>query len=465
MPRIAKELTQRELNAAIKQAKQAGKPKPITVGGVRGLCLRVNGERHASWIYRKQGAHSSSTGLGSYPEVSLAEAREKAREAEALAADDGKTPAQRKREERERREAERQIAALPTLDQLAEMAIRERARSKGWSTREETRERNSYRKHIKPLLGAKRIDTIDGDDVFSVWRKARGALCGATAKKVTGRLRSFLDYAVAEGYIRENPARGARFYSLLKTQPKENTAGEEHRGALAPEDVSAFVAELCERIARREAEGHSAQPERCLLFSILTNSRGANAREARWGCIDGSVWTIPAREMKCPANGAHTVFLSSQALALIRAAPAFAEGSPLLFPSARNGTAMSDAVFQTVLRALEAERKERGAQPWLDKEQTLRKGAPVRATQHGTARASFRTWAETALDPQTGACFSKDAAELSLHHRKETGDGLGRSYARSELKEERRRIAEEWGRFCLSATPGEVWKAVTNAVG
>ena len=201
---------------------------------------------------------------------------------------------------------------------------------------------------------------------------------------------------------------------------------------------------------------------RMLLFAILTNIRGENARIARRTDITDGIWTIPACDMKVPENGAHVVFLSPEMLDLVAASPRL-EGVDLIFPSATTGGRYTKGAFSSVMRELNAARVGREGKRWIDEQQTRDLGREIAATPHGIARASFQTWAvESAVDEETGRTFPALAVMAALHHAKDIGDGLGSAYNRAEFLELRRRLSATWAKFCLSETPPELWAKVTR---
>lgn len=151
--------------------------------------------------------------------------------------------------------------------------------------------------------------------------------------------------------------------------------------------------------------------------------------------------------MKKRENGDHTVYLSSFAVALLKSLPQLPD-SPYVFSCARGG-ALSDAVFGQCIKRLNRERTAVGGAPFVDRKQLDRRGMPREVTQHGIARATYKTWTQTALN-ERGAPFNVDAVELSLHHKRIGAGGLGGAYEREDFIKERREIAEAWAVFVFS---------------
>lgn len=100
-----------------------------------------------------------------------------------------------------------------------------------------------------------------------------------------------------------------------------------------------------------------------------------------------------------------------------------------------------------VIRKAHARKKIVDGFGWIDKEKTKRMGKECIATQHGTARSCFQTWAK---DDVLGnnKTFDQDAVDLNLLH--ERNDPYKGAYDRSKMEQERRKIMEEWGKYCLS---------------
>lgn len=107
---------------------------------------------------------------------------------------------------------------------------------------------------------------------------------------------------------------------------------------------------------------------------------------------------------------------------------------------------ISDAVFGQCIKRLNRACTAVGGAPFVDRKQLDRRGAPREVTQHGIARATYKTWTQTALN-ERGAPFNVDAVELSLHHKRIGAGGLGGAYEREDFIKERREIAEAWAVF------------------
>jgi len=261
--------------------------EPGLYGDGDGLYLSVRPSGAKSWILRTV-VHGKrrDLGVGAADLVSLAEARDKARDWRKIARDGGDPFASRN--------AETITFEQATLEyhRLVSQGFRSEKHSAQWLA--------GMKKHVYPAFGDRVISTITVVDVRKalepIWTETH-----ETARKIKQRIEAVFDWARAEGhYGPENPARGIK--RALRPQPRNPT----HLAAMDWEAVPAFYRTLEDR------EGVSA---RTLQFIILTAVRSAEAREARWSEISGNTWTIPATRMKTKRT--HVVPLPPEALRVL----------------------------------------------------------------------------------------------------------------------------------------------------
>lgn len=391
-------------NLTALEVRRAKGPRKLSDGGGLVLNVRESGSKSWTFIYRFDGRRPE-VGLGSWPDVTLSDARAKAAEARKWLSE---TPKRDPRSEWQKRAvATRPALAQPKFGEFALQFIKERAR--GWKHRDSERQwRNSLMLHAKPIW-KKPVDTITPADVLTclkpIWYEIP-----TTAERVRNRIELILDAARAEG-LREgfNPAtwRG----NLQASLPRRKRT-ETHYPALELNDLPAFWAHL---------EGESKVSARCLQFLILTATRSGEARGAHWDEIDleDAVWTIPGRRTK---NGeVLRVPLSAAALSLLARMRDLPGG--VVFPSYTTFDVMTDRPLQLICRR----------SGFLDCD-----GRPI--TPHGM-RACFRTWAEDQTD--------LDTAERALGHRRPK---LVRSYARGDALERRRGLMEAWAEVVVGQT-------------
>ena len=399
MPRKASELTA----IAIQRLTAPGLH---FVGGVAGLALQVLPSGARTWVLRiTVGAQRRDMGMGGYPDVPLAKAREAARVARAKVRS-GIDPIEEGRAARSALKA-RQAAAL-TFEQCAAAYIS--ANAVGWKNAKHAQQwRNTLAQHAYPKLGMLLVRDVGLPHVLAVLEPL-WLTTTETASRLRGRIESVLDWATVRGYRSgDNPARWRGHLDKLLPAPSK-VAKPEHHTAVALADVSGFVLKL------RAAEGMGA---RALEFAILTAARSGEVRGARWAEVDrqAKLWVIPAARMK--AGKEHRVPLSDAALSLLDALPKIDAGD-LVFPASRTGLGgvakpLSDMALTTVMRRM-----------GLD------------AVPHGF-RSTFRDWCSERTN------YPRDVAEMALAHT--IGDKVEAAYRRGDLFDKRRRMMDDWAAF------------------
>lgn len=393
MPKLAKEMAPLAIG-------RIAEPGMHFVGGVQGLALQVTAGAGRSWVLRATvGGKRREMGLGPYPEVTLAAARDKAREARELIRQ-GIDPVEKKRAAQSALRAA--IAAAMTFDECADAYIK--AHEAGWRNIKHGQQwRNSIKQHASPVLGEMQVRDVALPQVLKVLEPI-WTTTNETASRLRGRIEQVLDWATARG-LREgpNPARWRGHLDKLLAKPSK-VNNREHHAALPVGEAGAFMVRL------RRAEGIGA---RALEFAILTAARSGEVRGVTWAefDLDGKVWTVPAARMK--AGKEHRVPLSPEALALLQTLPK-GEADALAFLAPRGG-ALSDMTLLAVLRRLE-----------------------VPAVPHGF-RSTFRDWAAERTN------YPRDVAEMALAHA--IGDKVEAAYRRGDLFEKRRRMMADWAKF------------------
>ena len=374
-----------------------------TDGGGTGLYLNVTGRGGKSWVQRiSVDGKRRDVGLGSFPQVSLSEARKRATRNK-LAAMDGFDPLA------EQRNAKKQAASLPTFKEAA-LAYYELHKPNLRNGKHRENWLQVLERHAIPSLGDRRVDTITPSDVLNVltpiWTSRP-----PTARRVRQRSRSILAFCMARGLISVNPA-GESIDGGLPKQPRSKN----HFRALHFSDVPGALETIDTSTASESAK-------LALRFVVLTACRSGEARGARWDEIDwqARTWKIPASRMK--AGVEHRVPLSTQAGEVLRRARTLDDGSGLVFPSARSkGRKMSDMTLTEVLR---------------------RTCLADRATVHGF-RTSFKVWTMEATDTPWAV------GEAALAHT--IGNSVEAAYARSDLFERRLELMQSWA-DCITGAP------------
>jgi integrase len=240
-----------------------------------------------------------------------------------------------------------------------------------------------------------------------------------TASRLRGRIESVLDYAAAHGWRSgENPARWRGHLAKL-LPPPSRIAKVKHHPALPWQQIGSFMAEL------RDQEGVAA---RALEFTILTAARTGEVIGCERPQVDlqAAVWIVPAARMK--SGREHRVPLSEAAIAVLdEVAPLWGHRSGAwLFPGGRPEGPLSNMAMIMLLRRM----------GYGD------------LTVHGF-RSTFRDWCAEATN------YPREVAEAALAHI--LADKVEAAYRRSDLFEKRRRLMEDWARFCAQpARPAEV---------
>lgn len=258
-----------------------------------GLYLMVRNDKKRWALLYSLSGRRREMGLGSFPDVTLADARRKAAEAKAkvLAGED---PIAEKRKE-----------GL-TFGIYADRFINERKAS--WrGERYEQSWRRSVEFYAKKLTN-RSLDDISTEDILSIL-KPIWVTKYETAHMCQMRLEMVLDSAKAEGLRQgDNPARWRGH--LDKLMPKRKKIAKKHFAAMPAEDVPAFMQVLKQR---------PTVAAMALRMVILTAARSTMVRKARWDEIRGDVWTVPGERMK--GGEEFQIPLSTQSLALLETIP------------------------------------------------------------------------------------------------------------------------------------------------
>ncbi len=383
--------------------KSATSPGRHADGGNLYLHVSKTGAKRWSFMYMRDGRQREA-GLGSVDVVTLAVAREKARQMRELL-DRGGDPIAARREKKR---------TVPTFGEFADGLI------------EDIESGFRNQKHIyqwRQTLGdaycaairAKRIDEIATEDVLRVlqpiWQTKQ-----ETAARIRGRLEKVFDAARAKGLRHgENPARWRG--NLKELLPARRKLQRGHQPAMPWSDVPAFVGRLRSRPAISAL---------ALEFLILTAARAGEVYGATWDEIDldANLWTIPAGRMK--AGRAHRVPLTERSLEILHELQSLRQpkpGAAYIFPGSRRERPLSNMAFKQLLVRM----GETGFVP------------------HGF-RSSSRDWCSDCTD------FPREVAEAALAHA--IPDVVERAYRRGDLLDRRRSLMQEWAAF-VGSLPGK----------
>jgi len=390
-----------------------GKLNPLLVRNVKepgrygdgdGLILEVRPGGSKSWIARLQAnGRRRDYGLGSLKDISLTEAREKAREFRKLLRA-GIDPLEAKRLSRE----------IPTFKTAAK-AYHGEWKKRRRNPKHEAQWLSTLEAYAFPRFGDLRVDQVGTghvrDALADIWLTKP-----ETARRVRQRIGKVLDYAHGAGW------RGAFAMSAvngsLPEQPRKTGRFEAMPYARIPEFSVA--------VKSRTSMGRLA-----LEALILTAARSGEIRGARWGEVDleAATWTVPADRMK--AGKIHVVPLSKAAVGVFERAAEFrTETSDLVFHGSKRGKPLSDMTLLKVLRDLN--------EPY---------------TVHGF-RSAFRDW----VAEQTSV--PGEVAEAALAHA--IPNKVEAAYKRTDFVEKRRKLMDAWGAYC-SGQAGRVVRLAHSA--
>ncbi|HEX2541494.1 MAG TPA: tyrosine-type recombinase/integrase [Caldimonas sp.] len=379
--------------------------------------LQVSKTGTRSWLLRvKVGVRRREIGLGAYPGVGVALAREKAQQTrdEIVAGID--PVAQRAAARQTVIEQQAQARALDwTFQRCAEAYIK--AKAPGWrSAKHADQWRNTLATYVYPSIGDLLVRNVRIEHVVNIveplWTTKN-----ETINRVRNRIELVLDWAAVRKFrTGDNPARWKGNLDKLLADRSVVAPVVGHR-ALPVDQLHGFMEWL------QSAQGTAA---RCLEFVVLTACRSGEARLAAWAEIDAAskTWSIPGARMK--SGRPHKVPLSDAAMALLEALPRV-EGTDLLFPGARAGKPLSDMSLTATMRRM-----------------------GVDAVPHGF-RASFSSWCASST------AYASEVREMALAHA--IGDGTVAAYQRSDLFEKRRNLMTDWAQF-LSAEPSTMRNVV-----
>ena len=373
--------------------------KPYKVSDFEGLFLLVKPTGSRLWHqkYRIEGKEKLLA-IGSYPEVSLAQARLSRDAARALLAA-GKDPSEakqeRKREEKERRGLTFESQAKAYFDKTKNEGRAETTLSKTeWLLGMAIAE-----------FGSKPMSEITSPMVLRCLRKIEAKGNYETAKRLRAKISAVFRYAVANGTATTDPTYALKDALIRPTaKPRAAIIDPKELGGLM-RAIDIFHGQTVTRIA--------------LQLLALMVPRPGELRKAKWIEFDleAAVWSIPAERMKM--RRPHRVPLPMQSIAYLKELKTLTGAGDFVLPSLVSSTRiMSENTLNTALRRMGFGADE--------------------MTSHGF-RATFSTLANES------GLWSPDAIERALAHIE--GNDVRRAYARGEHWEERVRLADWWAGF------------------
>ena len=397
-----------------------------SVGGVAGLLLQVTPTGAKSWVYRIHiTGKRRSIGLGGFPDVTLTQARDKARAMREKIAE-GIDPV----EERQAIRRERLAAQISTMTFADAMRDYIKMKSKEFKNpRQEQQWTNSLTSYALPHIGKVPVRDIELAQIKAVLDPIWEAKT-ETANRVRARMENILGWSAVHGYrSAENPAKWQGYLDEVYPSP-EKIKKKSHHAALSVDALPAFMTDLKKR---------TGTAARAMEFLILTSSRTSEVigdkRTSKpgitWQEIDfkTKVWKVPAERMK--SKKIHRVPLTDAAIDVLKGMD---PGAPdaLVFPGAKGGLPSNDFLSALLKR--------------MDQ--------PV--TVHGF-RSTFKVWASERT------AYADEVSQLALAH--VNSDATRAAYARSELLDKRRLLMGDWQQYCYHGKAQEAGKVFSIGAG
>lgn len=380
--------------------------KPLADGTVAGLRLlhSVSAGR-GKWKLRFVSPETNNRrdmGLGAYPEVTIAEARERANEARRQIAR-GVDPI----EEQERKQALGASRAPQALSfQAAALRLHEELKPSWANGKHADQWINTLNAYAMPLIGERPVDSLKPADFADVLRPI-WLPKPETARRVKQRCHAVMKWCWGHGMVQGN---AVDIVDTLLPKQSAKARQKEHHPAMPWRALPVFVTSVI-----RKGDDVTRH---LLEFVMLTAGRSGEARAMKWSEVDfpTKTWTLPAARTKTKVS-AHRVALSTRAIEILQHQRALGEHPELVFPSPR-GLVLTSTALTKFLRYHRAISDTPGRT----------------ATAHGF-RSSFRDWAS-----ENG--IAHDLAERALAHK--IRNAVEAAYHRTDLLEQRRDVMEQW---------------------
>jgi integrase len=395
-------------DSRLRTAKPEAKEYNLSDGD--GLYLRVKPNGTRLWIfnyYKPSDKKRANISFGPYPDVTLAAARERRREARALLAQDF-DPKQHKEERIAIAQAEQEVCAN-TFERMAAkwLDLKRHDVSEAYAD-------DSWRSlelYVLPFIGSMPINQIRAPKVIEILRPIEADGKHETVRRLCQRINEILDYTVNHGLLDANPCSAIR--KVFKKPAKK------HMPTLKPDELPLLMADI--------ANGRLDHTTRCQIeWSLQTLVRPGESAGTRWEEIDfeAKVWNIPADRMKMARP--LRVPLTPQALALLERMKPISGQRLFVFPGYRNPLGhINDQSANAALKRL---------------------GYGGRLVAHG-----LRSLGSTTLNEQG---FNPDAIEAALSHADD--NEIRRAYNRSDYFEQRVIMMAWWSNHIEQASQGNL---------
>ena len=391
----------------IKKAKAKDKPYRMTDGG--GMCLLVhpNGGKYWRLAYRF-GGKQKTLALGVYPDVSLAEARERREQARKLLANGG-DPSAIKQAAKQAQQKTLQVAENSFRNLAAEL---HKVKSPMWTPGHAKQWMVYMEKYALPVIGDRPITEIEPMEIVGIMRTVEASGTFETRDRLLQTIGAVFKYAIATGRAKYNPA---EIRMALADRPKV-----EHFACITPAELPEFLRAVTSYQSLDKVSPIAITAFRLLM---LTTTRTSEVRFSKWADFDlnAGCWVIPeeqtGRKGKMGRRNPHAVPLSAQAVKILRDLYPVTGQGEYVFPNRNSaGRVISE---NTVLKIIE----------------TI--GYKGRMTGHG-----FRSLARSILGEMG---YRWEALEAMLSHA--LVNQTAAAYVRTTYFEERRGIMQQWADY------------------
>ena len=382
----------------VRNSKPGDRLRKLSDGGGLQLWLTPQGGRYWRLEFRFMGK-AKLLALGTYPNVSLEKARQKADVARQQTAE-GHDPTAIKRQEN----VERKFAAANTFGAVAERLVAKK-RKDGRADVTVAKVEWILAK-LNGSLGSRPIASIRTPEVIQALRKEEDADNLETARRMRTIIGEVFRYAMQHGIVENDPSAAAKGAIASPIQ--------KHHAAITTSAEFGALLRMVDQYAARQPIAGSAMQLMAMLYP-----RPGELRQAKWHefDLDGGMWAIPAERMKL--RQAHIKPLPRQAMAIFRRLHEITGPQGFVFPAnGRSNRPMSENTMNAALRRM-----------------------GIGADQHTSH--GFRASASTLLNASN--LFSIDAIERSLAH--QDHDAVRRAYARGDAMTERRKMAQWWADY------------------
>jgi integrase len=399
----------------IRKAKPRDRDYRMPDGGGLHLFVRTTGAKLWRMRYEVDGGKEKTLSFGAYPEISLADARERRDDARALLRE-GRDPAAEKKRAR----------SGPAEGETFAAVAREwfNLQRSTWTERHAQDVLTTFERDVFPALGSRPLRSIEAPEVLALLRAIEARPAIETARRTRQRISAVFVFAIASGRASADPAAAVQ-------------------KALAPlvkgrQPAIKDLARAREMLAKVEAEAAHPVTKLAHRLLALTAMRPGPLATTPWAELrgldrDAPLWIVPAARMKLRLHHKgdeardHLMPLAHQAVDVIEAVATLTARSPFVFPNARHAhKPMSENAIGYLLN---------------------RAGYHARHVPHG-----WRTTFSTVMNERHRA----DRAIIDMMLAHVSKDRVEGAYNRADYLDRRRELAQEWADLLLEGMPPAV---------